>query len=324
MSQRSPNDYQQSKNLRVFIDAVRALRIPAAHYEIVVAGPWPEHFETNFSAEDDGMDDIVQVCSACEFSDKLRAIFEVAVHELVWVSHDYIIPARNFYIGMRSFGRGASWIAPGAFFDMNGLEIVLRGRLFSSRDQIRAVSWLPDFFIEPIGNDGQHCIQSQVQFNFDPAATNITTILRGMIGDNFAIVPRNMHVSAAAAAAAFINGNIVIMSRALGRSIPARARLPWGYSEDIDWGARLSEYVPPEENAFIGVQFLKPKMVEFNSVVTNIVRDWLLHEGHGVIVAPEELPSAFWCDSTWPCEFAVVNRTGAEASNSAKPSPFVS
>lgn len=309
MTHRNPNEYQQAQNLRLFIDAVRALSIPAVHYEIVVAGPWPQNFEANFSAED-GLDDIVHVCAACEFSDKIRSIFEVAAHEFVWVSHDYIIPSPNFYIGMRSFGRSASWIAPGAFFDMNGLEIddtVLRGRLFSSRDYTRAVSWQPEFSIAPIGVNDQQCVQSHVQRAGDPAATNITTMLRGMIGDNFAIVPRNMRLSASAAAAVFINGNIVVMSRVLGRSIPARARLPWGYSEDIDWGSRLAECVSPEENAFIGVQFLKPKMIEYNLSVTNILREWLMRYGHGVVAVPEELPPAFWCNSTWDCEPAILN-----------------
>jgi hypothetical protein len=40
-------------------------------------------------------------------SDKIRAIFEMANHEFVWVSHDYVIPMPSFSAGMRSFGRGA-------------------------------------------------------------------------------------------------------------------------------------------------------------------------------------------------------------------------
>jgi hypothetical protein len=75
------------------------------------------------------------VCGACEFSDKIRAIFERANHEFVWVSHDYVIPLPSFYAGMRSFGRGADWLVPGVFQDFRGREYdenVLRGRLFTS------------------------------------------------------------------------------------------------------------------------------------------------------------------------------------------------
>jgi hypothetical protein len=37
----------------------------------------------------------------------------MANHEFVWVSHDYVTPLPSFYAGMRSFGRGASWLVPG-------------------------------------------------------------------------------------------------------------------------------------------------------------------------------------------------------------------
>ncbi len=301
--------------LRTFILAVRSLSIPASQYEIIIAGAM--QLEANDHDFYDAQGDLVFVCSACEFSDKIRAIFETAAHEYVWVSHDYVIPLPSFYRGMRAFGRGAQWLAPGTFMDQHGREIeesVMRVRLFSSKDYLRGVSWLPGHDVTPIGgSEGGVCIESfcSEQHPTPTTAANstdfarrtaITAALRSMIGDKFALVPRNMRLSPAAAAAAYVNGNVVILARTLGQCIPARSQLPWGASEDIDWGARLAQHYTPEENPFIGVQLLKPKVLDQDAASSEQLRVWLLAEGLGSIIAPfEALPPVFWCSSMLGC-----------------------
>jgi len=295
-----------ASQLRMFIRAVRALSIPTSHYEIIVAGASQQQPDEIVAAEDDALGDLVYLCATCEFSDKIRAIFEAAAHEFVWVSHDYVLPLPNFYHGMRSFGRGAPWLVPGVFLDLNGREVdesAMRGRLFSSKDYISGVSWLPDYDIAPIGSSGDLWVQSfySPQEIAQAAAANSTAVMRRLIAEKFAIVPRNMRLSAVAAAAAFVNGNILILARTLGQLIPARSRLPWGMSEDIDWGARLAQHVAPEENAFIGAQFLKTKVLDQDAALAEQLCAWLLAEGLGTIVAPEALSHVYWCNTTWGC-----------------------
>jgi hypothetical protein len=127
--------------LRNFISTVNALGIPPPQYEIIVAGDWqqkPEDFSLLRT-----LGPFVHVCGDCEFTDKIRTIFEVANHEFVWVSHDYILPLPTFYDAMRSFGRGAPWMVPGILLDFNGREIdefVLRGRLWTSHHYTKFTS----------------------------------------------------------------------------------------------------------------------------------------------------------------------------------------
>jgi hypothetical protein len=66
--------------------------------------------------------------------------------------------------------------------------------------------------------------------------------------------------------------------------------------EDIDWGARLALHTTPEENAFVGVRFLKEKSLDsrFDAAVAEVLRTWLLQEGLGTIVTPEALPREYW------------------------------
>lgn len=126
--------------LRNFFTAVDSLGIPPLQYEIIVAGDWQNTSEAFDS--DPPRAPVVYVCGDCKFSDKIRAIFEVAVHEFVWVSHDYVIPLPSFYNAMRSFGRSAPWFVPGIFHDLNGQEMdemVVRGRLLTSRSPERSL-----------------------------------------------------------------------------------------------------------------------------------------------------------------------------------------
>ncbi len=118
--------------------------------------------------------------------------------------------------------------------------------------------------------------------------------------ENFALVPRNMRLSPAAAAASYVNGNLVILSRTLGCLVPVRSDLDWGQCEDIDWGARLSQHAVPEENAFLEVKFTKEKALNarFNATVAAQLRNWLLQEGLGTMVVPEALPYAYWSNAT--------------------------
>ncbi len=111
-----------------------------------------------------------------------------------------------------------------------------------------------------------------------------------------------MHLSAAAAAAAYANGNCVILTRTMGRFVPVRADLDWGELEDIDWGARLALHTPLEENTFAGVRFLKEKSLDykFDAAVAEQLRTWLLEEGLGTIVTPEALPREYWMQPTMP------------------------
>ncbi len=99
--------------LQTFMSAVDALDISPTHYEIIVAGDWQQQPD-GFNASE-ALGAFLHVCGACEFSDKIRAIFEIANHEFVWVSHDYVISLPSFYAGMRSFGRRADWLVPGVF-----------------------------------------------------------------------------------------------------------------------------------------------------------------------------------------------------------------
>ncbi len=118
--------------------------------------------------------------------------------------------------------------------------------------------------------------------------------------ENFALVPRNMRLSPPAASAAYANGNVVILSRLLGRLVPVRSDLDWGECEDIDWGSRLSQHASPEENPFLGVQFTKEKTlgVPLPATVAVQLRAWLLQEGLGAIVEPEALSSEYWVNAT--------------------------
>jgi hypothetical protein len=128
------------KMLQTFMAAVDALAIPPPLYEIIVAGDWQQQPD-GFNATET-LGHFLHVCGACEFSDKIRAIFEMANHEFVWVSHDYVVPLPSFHSGMRSFGRGAFWLVPGVFQDFRGREYdesVLRGRIFTSRTPERSV-----------------------------------------------------------------------------------------------------------------------------------------------------------------------------------------
>ncbi len=88
----------------------------------------------------------------------------------------------------------------------------------------------------------------------------------------------------------------MILTRTLGRLVPVRSDLDWGECEDIDWGARLALHTTPEENAFVGVRFLKEKSLDsrFDAAVAEELRTWLLQEGLGTIVTPEALPREYW------------------------------
>jgi len=58
-----------------------------------------------------------------------------------------------------------------------------------------------------------------------------------------------------------VNGSVNI------QLIPAQSRLPWKISENVDCGAQLAQHGAPEENAFIGAQILKLKVLDYNAVV---------------------------------------------------------
>jgi hypothetical protein len=61
---------------------------------------------------------------------------------------------------------------------------------------------------------------------------------------------------------------------------------------------RLARHASPEENAFLGIQFMKAKFVLHTPSVADQLRSWLLQEGLATIVAPEALPPEYWVEAT--------------------------